>query len=81
MRAEYSGLGWLVRLQKKGNSYYLNMVRELVLGNGLQKGQKLYYYFGCIDGRKVVMVFLDGKERSDDEEVSIDSRTFLVRSR
>ena len=79
MKAEYSGLGWLVRLQKKGNSYYLNLVRELVLGNCLQKGQKMYYYFGSVDNRKVVMVFLDGKERGGDAEVKVDSRTFLVR--
>lgn len=81
MKAKYEGLGWQVRLRKKGNSYYLNLVKEVVLGNYLKKGQEMFYYLGDVDGRKVVVLYLDGKGRSDAEQIKVDNRTFLVRGK
>ena len=63
MEVSFIGLGWRVKLQKRRTSYFLTLVREIVLGNGLKQGDELFYYLVDANGRKGVLVFLDGKDR------------------
>jgi len=39
-------------------------MKEIILGNGLKTGDSLYYYLVQYEGRNVVLVFLDGKEKN-----------------
>lgn len=70
-KADFQGLGWKVRLQQKRSYYFLTLVKELVLGNALKQGDEVYYYLVNCDGRKALMVFLDGKERPKEDSAGI----------
>ena len=56
-------LGWKVKLRKKRASYFCTLAKELVVGNALKQGDDLYYYLVNVEGRRGVLVFLDGEER------------------
>ena len=60
---DFLGLGWCVRLRRVRNNHSVSIVRELVLGNGLKKGEQIYYYLVNVEGRKALLLYLDGKER------------------
>ena len=64
MQINFLGLGWKVKLQKRRYSYFLTLMKEIILGNGLKTGDSLYYYLVQYEGRNVVLVFLDGKEKN-----------------
>lgn len=80
IKASFEGLGWQVRLQQKRTNYFLTIVREIVFGNALKKGDMLYYYLVNCDKRKAVLIFLDGKGRPEDELVKLRGNSFLVKS-
>ena len=63
METEYDGLGWRAHLRKKRSSHFLTLATELIIGNGLRQGDALYYYIVNVEGRKALLLFLDGKER------------------
>ncbi len=62
LKFESQGLGWQVKLQSRRNNHSISLVKELVLGNGLRKGSRLYYYLGKANGRNALLVFLDEGE-------------------
>ena len=63
MEFNYLGLGWKVCLRKRRASYFLTLVKELVRGNALNQGDELYYYLIDMDGRRALLLFLDGNVR------------------
>jgi hypothetical protein len=46
---------------KRRTSYSLTIPREVVLGQGLQEGDYLYYYMTNEEGRHAIVVYLDKK--------------------
>lgn len=56
-------LGWKVKLRKKRDSYFCTLAKEIVRGNALKQGDDLHYYLVNVEGRKGVLMFLDGGER------------------
>ena len=79
MKTNFQGLGWEVRLQKRKTNYSLTLVKEIVLGNGLKKGDLLPYYLVTCDNRKAVLVFLDGKERPKEDFIQLKGISFLMK--
>lgn len=75
----FEGLGWKIRLQQKRRSFFLTLAKEIVVGNGLRKGDDVFYYLVDVDGRKGVLIFLDGKERPDDNLVRVKGTSFLIK--
>ncbi|MEM4263327.1 MAG: hypothetical protein QW666_00330 [Candidatus Woesearchaeota archaeon] len=80
IQTSFEGLGWQVRLQQKRTNYFLTLVKEIVLGNALRKGDLLYYYLVNCNKRKAVLIFLDGKGRPEDELVKLRGNSFLVKA-
>jgi hypothetical protein len=60
---DYTGLGWKVKLRQKRASYFCTLAKEIIVGNALKQGDELYYYLVNVEGRKGVLMFLDGGER------------------
>ena len=77
--ALFEGLGWKIRLQQKRANYFLTLAKEIVLGNVLKKGDEVFYYLVDCEGRKALLVFLDGKERVSTNHVQLNGTTFQVR--
>jgi len=61
---DYTGLGWKVKLRQKRASYFCTLAKEIIVGNTLKQGDELYYYLVNVEGRKGVLVYLDGSERN-----------------
>lgn len=70
-KAFFQGLGWKVKLQQKQTNYFLTLAKEIVLGNALKRGDELYYYLVDCNHRKVLVIFLDGKERPQESEITL----------
>jgi hypothetical protein len=81
MNINFQGLGWVVRLQGRRNSNSLALVKELVLGNCLKKGDQLYYYLAKVDERPAVVIFLDKKEMGDYEKVHVRKDKFVLKEK
>lgn len=75
----FEGIGWKIRLQQKRANYFLTLAKEIVLGNVLKKGDEVFYYLVDCEGRKALLVFLDGKERVSTNHVQLNGTTFQVR--
>jgi len=67
--ATFSGLGWKVKIQKKGSNAFLTLAKEVLRGNLLSRGDSLYYYLIDLDGRKGLVVLLDKKPLDKMEKV------------
>ncbi len=59
MEIDFKGLGWKIKLQERKKNYFITLVKELVLGNLLKKGDELYYYLTDIEGKKALVIMLD----------------------
>ncbi len=77
--AFFEGIGWKVRLQQKNTNYFLTLAKEIVVGNALKRGDDILYYLVESNGRKGILMFLDGKERESGNKVKINRITFLVK--
>jgi hypothetical protein len=75
----FEGIGWKIRLQQKRTNYFLTLAKEVVLGNALKKGDEIFYYLADCEGRKALLVFLDGSERPDATAVRLNGITFMVK--
>lgn len=71
MEATFEGLGWKVRLRKKRESFFLTLVKQVVLGNVLKSGDELYYYLVKAEGRNAILLYLDGQEREKENQFRI----------
>ena len=77
--ARFEGIGWKIRIQKKRSNYFLTLAKEVVIGNALKKSDDVFYYLVNCDGRKALLVFLDGKEREAAECIALNGVSFLVK--
>ena len=68
MKFDFQGLGWEAFVRKRNYSYSLTLAKELVIGNGLKQGDKLFYYLTKVDNRNALVFFLDGQERSHEND-------------
>ncbi|MBD3361476.1 hypothetical protein GF358_01660 [Candidatus Woesearchaeota archaeon] len=78
MQVSFQGLGRKVLLQQRRTNYFLTLVRELVLGNALKKGDSLFYYLVECNKRKAVLIFLDGKGRPGEDIIKLKGSSFMV---
>ncbi len=78
-RGHFQGIGWKIRLQQKRTNYFLTLAKEVVIGNALKRGDDIYYYLVDCEGRKAIIVFLDGKERPNIDSIRLGRITFLIR--
>lgn len=70
--AQFTGSGWKVKVQRKRGNYHLTIVKELILGNLLKKGDHVYYYSLLLeDGRKAILTLMDGEPIEEVEEMVI----------
>lgn len=77
--AKFVGLGWNVRLQQKGKQYFLTLAKEVAIGNALQKGDPINYYFVECENRKAILVYLDGDPRPDGEIIKLRGVSFMLK--
>lgn len=76
--AQFEGMGWKIHLQQKRTNYFLTLAKEIVLGNALKRGDNLFYYLVDCDGRKALLVFLDGQERIEGKQVFLNKSHFFI---
>jgi hypothetical protein len=58
--------------------YFFTLAKEVALGNGLKKGDSIFYYLVECNGRKAILAFLDNSERPKDKTVKMKGVSFLV---
>jgi len=75
----FAGIGWTKRLRKVKDNYTLSLVKELIVGNALRKGQSLYYFLVKYQNRNAVIIFLDGQGLKIKEDMQIDLKQFIVK--
>ncbi|MBW3002316.1 hypothetical protein KY338_04095 [Candidatus Woesearchaeota archaeon] len=81
IQVSFQGLGWKVLLQQKRTNYFLTLVKEIVLGNALKRGDELYYYLVECNKRKGILIFLDGKGRPGEDLIKLKGQSFLISSK
>ena len=75
----FEGIGWRIRLRQKRTNYFLTLAKEIVVGNGLRKGDDLFYYLVECEERTAILVFLDGNERPKNTHLRVKGITFIVK--
>ncbi|MBW2972798.1 hypothetical protein KY346_00215 [Candidatus Woesearchaeota archaeon] len=78
MQVSFQGLGWKVLLQQKRTNYFLTLVKEIVLGNALKKGDSLFYYLVECNKRKAILIYLDGNGRPGEDLIKLKGSSFIV---
>lgn len=79
--AQFEGIGWKIRLQQKRTNYFLTLAKEIVLGNALRRGDQVFYYLIDCEGRKALLVFMDGLERPSSEMVRLNGISFEIKGK
>ena len=80
MNLEFQRLGWIVKLQGRRNNHSISLAKELVVGNGLYKGDELFYYLTKVNGRTAALVFLDGKGVENYQVIPIRKGKILLKN-
>ncbi len=62
MKKRFLGVGWKSKVIFKKATAYISINKLIVDGCGLEKGEKLYSYLAEDKGRKIIVVYLDGKK-------------------
>ena len=66
MKLKLNGIGWKNKILMKRATAYISINKLIVEGNGLEKGQILYYYLAEDEnGRKIIITYLDGKRNEE----------------
>jgi hypothetical protein len=63
---DFIGKGWQMKIRKRRFSYFMTIAKEVILGNCLGTGDDVYSYLVRYRKRNVLLIFLDGKQRSKD---------------
>lgn len=79
MEAIFEGIGWKIRLQQKRTNYFFTLAKDIVVGNALKKGDDIFYYLVCCEGRKALLVFLDEGERPLKNSVQLNRISCLIK--
>ena len=76
MEIDYEIIGWKTKISQKRASFGITINKLVATGAGLVKGKELFCYSAkdC-NGRPIIIVFLDGKEKGD---VSAPSKTRVI---
>lgn len=70
--------GWISRIIKKKNTYFISIHKPLVIGGCLKKGEKVFSYYGE-DGefRPVMITYLDGRPRAKAKLETVNQNGFV----
>lgn len=63
MVKKFLGFGWKSKIIFKRLTAYISINKLIVEGCNLEKGQKLYSYLAEEKGRKIIVIYLDGKKQ------------------
>lgn len=65
MKIKFQNMGWKSRVTQKRTTLSISINKIVAIGCGLEKGQSLFCYLAKDkDDRPLMLVYLDGKERS-----------------
>lgn len=65
MRIKFQNIGWKSKVARKRATLSISINKLVAIGCGLEKGQSLFCYLAKDEyGRPLILVYLDGKERS-----------------
>ena len=65
MKITFQNIGWKSKVSQKRATFSISINKLVAIGRGLEKGQTLYCYLAEGKGKRPVMlVYLDGKEKS-----------------
>jgi hypothetical protein len=64
MKIKFSGIGWKTKVSLRRATYSISINKLVADGNCIEKGDELHSYLAEDEkGRKVVLVYLDGKKK------------------
>ncbi len=63
MKIKFQSIGWNSKLMQKRATFSISINKLVANGCNLKKGQKLHCYLAEINGRPVIIVYLDGKNK------------------
>ncbi|OGJ18244.1 hypothetical protein A3K73_00395 [Candidatus Pacearchaeota archaeon RBG_13_36_9] len=64
IKLKFSGIGWESKILLKRATFYLSINKLVAEGCSLEKGEKLYSYLAEDKaGRKMIVIYLDGKKK------------------
>jgi len=67
MKKKFIGIGWKSKIILKRATAYISINKLVVEGCELEKGKILYSYLADDEkGRKIIIIYLDGKKKSFD---------------
>lgn len=75
----FVGFGWKKRLRKVKGEYTLSIVKELIIGNALRKGEAIFYFLVRYNNRNAILVFLDGREFKVNDTKQTDLKKFIMK--
>jgi hypothetical protein len=55
MTLKFQGICWKLRLQAKRTQYFVTIMKEIVLGNALRKGDYVFSYLVEFKGKKAIL--------------------------
>lgn len=65
MKIKFQNIGWKSKIAQKRATLSISINKIVAIGCGLEKGQSLFCYLAKdIGDRPLMLVYLDGKERS-----------------
>jgi len=63
MKIKFLGMGWKSKVSQRRATYSISINKLIAEGNYLEKGEELYSYLAeDVKGRKIIVVYLDGKK-------------------
>jgi len=66
LKIKHLGVGWTSKIGLKRATYSISINKLVADGNCLEKGKELHCYLVEDDsGRKIMIVYLDGKRRQE----------------
>lgn len=75
---QYNHLGYKTRVQRRGYSFFMALNKLVALGHNITKGKELYAYLAQDTlGRGMLIVYLDGDPRNNQNHMVSDSASFL----
>ena len=64
MNISFESIGWISKVAQKRATFSISILKPIVLGSCLEKGQPLYCYAAKDEQKRPIMlVYLDGKQK------------------
>lgn len=64
MKKRFLGIGWKSKIIFKRKTAYISINKLVVEGCNLEKGKELYSYLAEEKGRKIIIIYLDGRKNA-----------------